>query len=238
MGGVAVRRIRWRSTARVVPSRFPPVDLFERVADAADRDAVIAVESLTNERLRDESGELRRVAEADRVSGPGASYVMAPFTHVSPAGGRFSDAGAGAYYAARRHETAIRETVYHRERFLAATAEPPIDLEMRVIEADIDGRFHDIRAHRDELPGLYASDDYSLSQSWARRLRAEGSNGVAYASVRHEGGECVAVFKPRLVKRARQAKHLLYRWDGTRISEVFELTLRLRDEPGRVHGEG
>jgi hypothetical protein len=214
------------------------VDLFARIASQVDFDVLNEIESLTNERLRDESGEALRVAESDRAKGPGSSYIMAPFVHAPPAGGRFTSGGQGAWYGARHVETAIRETIHHRQVFMRATAEPPIDLEMRVIEADIDGRFHDIRAHRDELPGLYASDDYSLSQSWARRLRAEGSNGVAYASVRHEGGECVAVFKPRLVKRARQAKHLLYRWDGTRISEVFELTLRLRDEPGRVQAEG
>jgi RES domain-containing protein len=190
-------------------------------------DAVIAVESLTNDRLRDATGEVRRVPEEDRVAGPGASYVMAPFTHISPAGGRFSDVHAGAYYAARVRTTAIRETVHHRERFLAATAERPIDLEMRMIEADLDGRLHDVRGLREEMPELYAADSYDASQAWARRVRAAGSNGVVYASVRHSGGQCVAVFRPRLLKRARQAEHLLYRWDGKRISEVFELTLRL-----------
>jgi hypothetical protein len=212
---------------RIVPSRFPPVDLFDRVSSPEDKEAVIAVESLTNDRLRDESGEVRRVAEGDRVAGPGASYVMAPFTHVSPAGGRFSDGESGAYYAARTLETAIRETVHHRQRFLAATSEPPIDLEMRVIHADLDGRVHDLRGLREGMPELYSLDDYGASQVFARGLRAEGSNGVVWASVRHEGGECVAAFRPRLLKRARQAEHLLYRWDGARISEVFELTLRL-----------
>lgn len=212
---------------RIVPSRFPPVGLFDRVTAAEDVEAVIAVESLTNDRLRDANGEVRRVPDAERVAGPGASYVMAPFTHVSPVGGRFSDGRSGAYYAARRVETAIRETVYHRERFLAATAEPPIDLEMRVIEADVDGRVHDIRELRADLPELYDPSDYGESQAWARRLRDGGASGVAYASVRHDGGECVAVFRPRLLRRARQGGHFLYRWDGERITEVFELTLRL-----------
>lgn len=227
-GGLApVRRIRWRSTIRIVPSRFPPVDLFERVADPSDFEAVAAVESLTNERLRDASGEVPRVAAPDRAVGPGASYVMAPFTHVSPVGGRFSDGESGAYYAARRRETAIRETVYHRERFLAATTQPPIDLEMRVIEADLDGRLHDLRELWRAMPELFSRDDYSVSQAYARRLRTAASNGVVYLSVRHEGGQCVAVFRPRLLKRARQAEHLLYRWDGDRIADVLELRLRL-----------
>ena len=224
---VPVRRVRWRPCVRIVPSRFPPVHLFARVADAADYDAVIAVESLTNERLREESGLTERVPPADRVTGPGASYVMAPFTHVSPQGGRFNDGTFGAYYAAKTRETAIRETVYHRERFMAATKERPMDLEMRVLEADLDGTVHDVRGMREEVPSLYDPLDYTASQAFARKLHAAGANGIVYASVRHEGGQCVAVFKPRLLRRGRQAEHLLYRWNGERISDVLRLTHRL-----------
>jgi hypothetical protein len=213
---------------RIVPSRFPPVNLFERVTDAADVAAVALVESLTNERLRDEAGVARRVMESDRVSGPGSSYIMAPFTHVSPVGGRFTDGSYGAWYAARTRETAIRETVHHRERFLQATREAPIDLEMRVLEADLDGVLHDLRGQGVEHAALYDADSYAASQSWAKRMREAGSNGIAYDSVRHAGGQCVAVFRPRLLRRARQAEHLLYRWNGVHIAEVLRLTHQLK----------
>jgi hypothetical protein len=63
--------VRWAPCWRVVPSRFPPIQLFERVADPADLDAVFAVEALTNDRLREETGDLARVAPAERVTGPG-----------------------------------------------------------------------------------------------------------------------------------------------------------------------
>jgi hypothetical protein len=212
---------------RIVPSRFPPVNLFERVAEPSDWAAVIAVESLTNERLREESGDVRHVAAPDRVSGPGASYIMAAFTHVPPSGGRFTDGTYGAWYAARTRETAIRETIYHRQRFLLATREPPIDLEMRVLEADLDGTLHDLRGLRSSLPAVYHAEDYTASQALARALRSGGSNGIAYESVRHEGGQCVAAFRPRLLRRARQAEHLLYRWTGERIADVLRLTHRL-----------
>lgn len=223
---VPVRRIRWRPCVRIVPSRFPPVDVFARVADPEDLDAVHAVEALTNERLRDETGEAPRVASADRARGPGSSYVMAPFTHISPVGGRFTDGTYGAYYAAKERETAIRETVYHRERFMAATREGPMDLEMRVIEADLDGSLHDIRGLYAELPGVHDPDDYTASRAFARHLRAAGSQGIAYRSVRRAGGQCVAVFRPRLLRGARQAEHLLYRWDGQRIVDVLRLMYR------------
>lgn len=216
------RRIRWAACYRIIPSRFPPINLFERVTDAADLDAVIALESLTNERLRDEAGDIRLVAPADRVVGPGAGYVMASFTHLHPEGGRFSDAQHGAYYTARRLETAIAETSHHRARFMAATGEPPMHLDMRVLEAELDAPLHDIRGMREALPGVYDREDYGASQQFARRLRAAGSDGVVYDSVRHAGGINAAVFRPRRVRRCREVRTLTYVWDGEKIAEVYE----------------
>jgi hypothetical protein len=218
----ARRRIRWRACYRVIPSRFPPIDLFERVASREDLEAVHELESLTNDRLRDELGEIQVVPRADRLSGPGAGYVMAAFTHPSPAGARFSDSRRGAYYAARSLETAIAETTYHRARFMRATQEPPMELDMRVLEAELDARLHDIRGMRDALPAVYDRDDYLASQQFAQRLHAAGSDGVAYDSVRHEGGQCVAIFRPRRVRSCRSTLHLTYVWDGSTIERVYE----------------
>lgn len=217
------RRIRWQPCYRIIPSRYPPIDLFERVTDAADLEAVIALESLTNERLRDEAGAIRLVPPDERVVGPGAGYVMAAFTHTPPGGGRFSDEAHGAYYAARTLATSIAETSYHRARFMAATGEPAMHLDMRVLEADLDARLHDVRGARIRFPAIYDPVDYSAGQALARRLRADGSSdGIVYDSVRHEGGRCVAVFRPTRIRRCREARHLVYVWDGDRIAEVYE----------------
>ena len=218
---VPVRRIRWQRTYRIISTRFPHVHVFDRVADPADFDALYQIEAMTNPRLRDELGEIEMVPRGDRVFGPGASYVMAPFTHVSPSGGRFSDPTFGAYYTARARRTAIRETVYHRERFLAATATPPTELEMSVLEAKLDARLHDIRLLRVQRPELYASDDYGAPQAFARELRRQDSNGVVYRSVRDEKGECAAVYRPRLIVGCRITEWLLYRWNGSRITDVL-----------------
>lgn len=214
--------IRWRPCYRIIPSRFPPIDLFERVADPADLEAVIAVESMTNDRLRQEAGDIALVPPEDRLTGPGAGYIMAAFTRVSPAGARFTDGSYGAYYAARELETAIAETVYHRERFLAATREPPMTLDMRVLLADLRGALHDLRGAAARRPALYAPDDYAASQAFARALRERGSPGIVYDSVRRAGGQCAAVFRPPLLARCRQGRHLAYVWDGTAITDVYE----------------
>src|SRR3546814_14314794 len=71
-------------------------------------------------------GRLDLVPPARRVGGPGASYLLAPFTHAStdrPT--RFSDGRFGVLYAGNRFEVALLETIYHHGRFLARTAEPP-----------------------------------------------------------------------------------------------------------------
>jgi hypothetical protein len=101
-----------------------PVCDIEDAADPAYLEAVFLIESLTNDRLRDEVGEITLVPPADRVSGPGSSFVMGAFTHLPPGGSRFSDGSFGVFYAARERETSIAETVRHRERFLRETAAP------------------------------------------------------------------------------------------------------------------
>ena len=53
--------MRWQLASRIVPTRYPAVTLFDRVADAADFDALYALEAMTNERSRDAIGEVERV---------------------------------------------------------------------------------------------------------------------------------------------------------------------------------
>jgi hypothetical protein len=81
---IPLHPVHWKPCWRIIPSRFPPIQLFERVADPADLEAVLAVESLTNDRLRDEVGNLQLIPPAERISGPGSSHIMAAFTHLNP----------------------------------------------------------------------------------------------------------------------------------------------------------
>jgi hypothetical protein len=222
---LAVGEVRWQPCFRVISSRFPPVALFERVASAEDWDALYWLESLTNSRLRDEVGEIELVPREERVFGPGATVIMAAFTHLNPAGSRFADDTFGAFYAAASLATSIAETRYHRELFLRATHEGPTELDMRTYLADVAANFHDIRGKRDRMPEIYDPDSYVASQKLARTLKLAGSNGIAFDSVRHAGGQCLAIYRPRLIQNLRQGTHLRYVWDGTSISRVYELRL-------------
>lgn len=220
-----LRRVRWHPCVRIIPSRFPAVDLFQRVADASDLERVHAIEALTNSRMRDDSGDMPLVPADDRASGPGSAWIMAPFTHVYGPGGRFSTREFGAFYAARSLDTAIAETRYHREQFLRATREPPMEIGMRALQTDLTAQLHDVRGESGRHSELYRSDDYTAPQALASRLREGGSNGVVYDSVRHDGGQCVAVFRPRTLSNCRPAEHLGYAWDGSEITSVYRKSL-------------
>lgn len=222
MMDVPLADVRWTPCFRIVPSRFPPIAIFEAVADPADLDAVFQIEAMTNDRLREETGELALVPPEDRVSGPGTSAIMAAFTHLNPEGSRFTDGSYGVFYASRSLETAIAETSYHRTRFLTATHEPAQDIDMRVYAVDLTAELHDLRALRVSHAALYHPTHYAAAQECARELRDGGSHGMVYSSVRDHDGECVAVFRPRLLSNCRQERHLCYVWDGTTISVVYE----------------
>ena len=219
---ISTSEVCWRPCYRIIPSRFPPISLFESVTDPADLEAVYQIEALTNDRLREEAGDLQLVSPDDRVSGPGTSAIMAAFTHLNPVGDRFTNGSYGVFYAGRTQATAIAETRYHRTRFLEATDEPAQELDMRVYAVDLDATLHDIRGCHDALPGLHDPDSYAIAQDTARKLRDRGSDGIVYESVRDPGGECAAVFRPRLLSNCRQERHLCYVWDGRAITIVYE----------------
>jgi hypothetical protein len=220
---VLVSHVRWQPCYRVIPSRFPTIHLFERIANPEDWEDLYWLESLTNPRLREQVGEIDLVPSEDRVFGAGATVIMAPFTHLSPLGSRFADGTFGAFYAAVNLATSIAETRYHREKFLRATRQDAIELDMRCYLSDVVATFHDIRGKRSQMRDIYDPLSYVSSQTFGRALKLGGSNGVVYESVRHPGGECVAVFRPRLVQNLRQGVHLRYVWDGARISRIYEL---------------
>jgi hypothetical protein len=216
--------VDWPQAWRVIASRYPPITLFERLTtDPAAWDALIALEQLTNPRLRDEVGEIALVSPGERVSGPGAGYVMAAFTHLNPKGSRFSDSSFGVYYAAAALETAIAETVFHFEAFARDSADPSRSEDMRTLVGTIAAEFEDVAAlPAEERSAILDPKSYTASQAFARQLRATGANGVTYPSVRHEGGTCIGAFRPRAIGLPRQERHLKYHWNGERVDRYFD----------------
>ncbi len=217
-------RVSWRDTARLVPSRYPSVGLFDRVTSREDLEAVLELENWTNDRVNTEVGLLHAVPRDEWVAGrPMASVVMAAFCHPNPAGTRFAGPQRGAWYAGRRVETALAESVFHRSRELREIGVTDARLQMRLYRADFRNAFHDLRADAARFAPVLDPLSYSASQELAARLLAAGSNGIVYPSVRHSGGECVACFRPSLVANVRAAAHYEFVWEGRPDPRVTRL---------------
>ncbi|KFC64815.1 hypothetical protein FG93_05105 [Bosea sp. LC85] len=213
-----VTRVHWLKAYRIIRSIYPPIDLFEDIADPSDWEALASIESKTNPRIWEQIGRLDLVPPVRRVAGHGASYLMAPFVHISTdRPGRFTDGSWGVYSAGQSDEVAIREVAHHHGRAMAASREESgWTSQFRTLINQVDLDLHDVRARVD----LHEPDDYSASQGFARQMRRAGSNGFLYRSVRCPGAECIAIFWPDLIPIPMQGDHYDFHWDGARVDRV------------------
>ena len=105
--------------------------------------------------------------------------------------------GVRAPSATRPFEVALFETIFHHGRFMARTNEPAgWTSQFREIVLSIDARLHDLRGGDPAFLPALDPDNYAQSQALGARLRALGSDGVAYPSLRYPGGECVGLSTP------------------------------------------
>jgi len=219
-----VSQVTWEQTYRIINSRFPPIALFEDIAaDPADWELLARAEAKTNPRLHENIGNLALIPPQRRIGGQGASWVMAPFVHASPdRPGRFHDGTYGVYYSGDRFEVALFETIYHHEKFMRATDQPEGSSTFRELIGAVSARLHDLRGGG--FSTYLHPDSYAESQHLAAKLKATGSDGIVYPSVRFEEGEAIAAFYPDVVTPPTQGRHLRYHWDGTRIAYVSDLS--------------
>ena len=127
-------------------------------------------------------------------------------------------------YAARTFEAALFETVYHHGRFMAATQQTSgWTSQFLEIALDIDASLHDLRNLGRRTNSILDPADHGAGQKLGSELHASGSNGIVYPSVRRVGGECSALFYPRLGRNVRELRYLDYHWDGSRVDLYREL---------------
>lgn len=214
------RHLRNARQFRIIPTRFPPIRLFETLVSPEDLEIAYAIESLTNDRVQAEAGDLYLVPKAEWVTGSGASIVMAAFTHIGRAN-RFSDGRYGIYYAGLDEDTAIAETVFHTERRLRDTDEAPIELDMRSYVGSIEQPLEDIRGSRYAQFRDPDLTTWPKCQRFGKARREAGASGLLYRSARRQGGECVAAFRPRAVSIPMPGARFRYCWNGSRIDRVL-----------------
>ena len=128
--------------------------------------------------------------------------------------------GSRSIASATRRRTGSIDAVRRGSRFLRRTREGPIRLELRLYLSNLDAKLVDVRKHAE----YQRPDDYAPGQRLGRELRMAGKDGVLYRSVRHEGGLCAAVFRPRVLGACRQASHYAFHFDGANVVAIDELS--------------
>ncbi len=203
---------------RLIPSKYsrPDESVLARIAgdDAHLRD-IFDLDNATNERLLAENELLAGIGLGELVFGvPFHRIVNAAFCHPHPLGGRFNGPERGAWYAAMALDTAIAEVGFHKRVELAEVVwTKPVAVTYDDYLADLGGEFHDLRAAADFAACLDPMS-YVASQGLAQRLLDRGSLGIVYPSVRHDGGTCLACFRPAAVANVRKGATLAFTFEG------------------------
>jgi hypothetical protein len=193
-------------THRLVPSRYPPIGVFDTVATPADLPAVMELVGWTNDRLV--ADRIDRLPESEWVYGvPNASIVMAAFLHVAPGGMRFNGPDLGAWYAAGDIRTAAAEVGHHLRRETVARNVTAMSRIYRAYTATLQGEYLDIRGQQATRPDIYDSERYAASQTLGEEVRTSGGAGLIYDSLRKRGGVNVVAHRPRNIEGIVQADH-------------------------------
>lgn len=201
---------------RLVNSKFPPIAIFDDVADADDFEDLFALQALTNPRILNEVGRLEMIPRQEIPFGIiGCSYATAPFTHVNPAGSRFSDGSFGILYLADSIETSIAEVRFHQQRYWSGVPDLRYDrFVFRGVVAQFDeaGVLDALKVPPTDT--IYSSTDYGASRQLGRTARKMRATGLRYHSVRQPGAVCWGLFTPRPVHSMVQTAHYEMIWRG------------------------
>jgi hypothetical protein len=210
---------------RLVNSKFPPIEIFDDVADADEFEVLYQIQALTNPRLKNEVGHLELIPRSEIPFGiPGCSYATAPFTHVNPSGSRFSDGSFGVLYLADSMETALAEVQHHQSLYWSNVRN--LNYERFVFRglscSFVDAAMKDATSIPLNDP-IYAPDDYAHSHVFGKAIRATGCPGFRYHSVRMPGSHCWALMTPKPVLSIIQTAHYEMVWNQ-QITSVNKLS--------------
>lgn len=213
---------------RLIPSRFPPVSVYEGLV-ANDRiEALTNVEALTNPRLRSEA---RLTAAADPASPHRIqNWNLAPFAYGNPEGSTFFGEERPCLELASDPQTALAIAVARRERFLGRTDEAPTGLDMRLLKTAIEGRFWDLRSLGAEL-------DRDTRLEYGAKL-PEDADGILFHPPQRPYGTCAVVLNGDRLGRTLQTTHYRFVWNGRRIALLYAFDDVGREiEPELLAGE-
>ena len=220
VAAVPVAKVQWREAVRIIRSLYPPIDLFEDIADPADWPLLISAEQKTNPRLMETTGNLDLVPPGQAQGG---TWRELPDGALHP----FQRRPAQPFQRRRRSAfsmPAIPSKSRYSRRFFTmagswrAPTNPPDGPRNFARSCSTSTRDCTISeaAILTFRPAL-DPDEYAQSQALGARLRAVGSDGLVYPSVRLRAAQCVGLFYPDCAANPIQGRHLDYHWDGARV---------------------
>ena len=203
---------------RLIPSRFPPVAVYDGLVPNDRFEDLVVIENTTNPRLQSE--KRLRAAYPDPAEPMLQNWNLAPFKYLNPEGSRFFDPTRPALEMADDRQTALAISVARRQSFLLRTAEDPIGLDMRMLKTPVKGRFLDFRGY---------SLDLSRDERWKRGAKVDAdADGVIYHPPERPSATCYAVLRGDVLGRTLQTVHYRFVWNGTRIAKLYAF-----DDEGR-----
>lgn len=210
---------------RLINSKFPPIALFDDVADADEFEVLYQIQALTNPRLQNELGRMELIPRNEIPFGiPGCSYASAPFTHVNPAGSRFSDGSFGVLYLADSMETALLEVRHHQDHYWSRVHN--LNFERFVFRGLTCVFVGDAMKDAVGMPmtdPIYDPDDYTHSRRLGKVFKEARCPGLRYRSVRSKGNHCWALLTPKPVLSIVQTGHYEMIWNA-RITSVNKIS--------------
>lgn len=212
--------VRQFDTHRLISSRHLARGdsvLVQLADDDEHLQAIFELDAATNDRILAAQQVLPGIGLEELVCAvPYASVINASFCHAHPLGSRFSGPARGAWYAGFALETSQAEVAFHKTVQLAEINRFEDSVTYDDYLADFTASFHDLRGTRGErYRDCLDPESYLKSQALAERLLAEQSLGVVYPSVRHEGGTCIACFRPAVVSNVRRGNTYRFTWEGS-----------------------
>lgn len=226
MANVPIVQLRQFDTCRLIPSRFVDkedsvlVPLSENADHLAD---IFELDNATNQRLLAEHGRASGIGVDELVFGvPNFRMINAAYTYARPEGSRFNNDERGAWYCAFDIDTALDEIIFHKTVEYYEIDRFDDSVRYQNLLADFNSEFHDLRGAKGHAKSL-APDSYIASQKLAAQLLEDGSLGIIYPSVRHEGGINLACFRPALVGNVRRGTVYELSWKGSPHPEIKAL---------------
>lgn len=202
---------------RLIPSKYPTVDIYERFGSREMQALAANLETLTNPRLLAKqrlSGDMSPDSGSPRLQ----NWNHAPFAYPLPEGSHFLPSPYSVMELASTEVGALGRAVLRREEFLSRTSEAACGVDMRVISNRIGGTFVDLR-------NLPVDLEVAARREIGRKLYEEGVNGVVYRMAEVPDSDFVGIFRlDALDQKGVQGAHYRLRWDGQRINRIFNFT--------------